>query len=206
MSTAAVPRRPISDLLLLAIFGLSGFAALVYQVAWQRLLFATFGVDIESITIIVSTFMLGLGCGSLAGGWAADRLRHRRLELFVLAELAIAVFGVLSTQILPGIGTLFVNASLPVTTLVNFGLMLVPTTMMGATLPILVPYSFERTGNVGASIGGLYFGNTVGAALGAFFTGLLAFHFMSVDQAIYLAAACNGIVAITVLAAVRGAK
>ena len=44
---------------LLLLFFVSGAAALIYQICWQRLLFESVGVDIESVTIIVSTFMLG---------------------------------------------------------------------------------------------------------------------------------------------------
>ena len=58
---------------LVLLFFVSGIAALIYQVCWQRLLFQAFGVDIESVTIIVSTFMLGLGLGALAGGQLSDR-------------------------------------------------------------------------------------------------------------------------------------
>ena len=56
-----------SEVPVAAIFVLSGFAALVYQVAWQRALFTIYGVDVESATVVVTAFMLGLGLGSLAG-------------------------------------------------------------------------------------------------------------------------------------------
>jgi spermidine synthase len=55
------------------LFFLSGFPALIYQIVWQRALFALYGVDIESATLIVTIFMLGLGLGSLAGGWLSAR-------------------------------------------------------------------------------------------------------------------------------------
>ena len=55
------------------VFFVSGFAALVYQVVWQRALFAIYGVNIESVTIVVSAFMLGLGLGSFAGGKLSAR-------------------------------------------------------------------------------------------------------------------------------------
>ena len=51
-----------------------GLPALIYQVTWQRVLTLYFGVDIYSTTVTVSTFMLGLGVGSLLGGWIADRV------------------------------------------------------------------------------------------------------------------------------------
>ena len=77
-------RAPAAELLVLAAFFLSGVSALTYQVTWQRLLYAQFGVDLQSITIIVSCFMLGLGVGSLVGGWLADRLPSKALRTFGL--------------------------------------------------------------------------------------------------------------------------
>ena len=65
---------------LVPLFFLSGIAALVYQVCWQRMLFVAFGVDIESVTIIVSTFMFGLGARALLGGELADRYPRSALK------------------------------------------------------------------------------------------------------------------------------
>ena len=84
------------------LFFVSGVAALVYQVCWQRLLFAAFGVDIDSVTIIVSVFMLGLGLGALVGGDLADRRPGWALRFFALAELGIGVFGLFSPGADPG--------------------------------------------------------------------------------------------------------
>ena len=54
----------------------SGFPALLYQIVWQRALFTIYGVNIQSVTVIVTVFMLGLGLGSLAGGRPLDRAGH----------------------------------------------------------------------------------------------------------------------------------
>ena len=59
--------------MLCVLFFFSGFPALIYQLTWQRALFRIFGVNIESVTIVVTAFMLGLGLGSLAGGWLSKR-------------------------------------------------------------------------------------------------------------------------------------
>jgi spermidine synthase len=80
-----------------AVFFASGFAALLYQVIWQRLLVLFSGADLYSVTIIVAAFMGGMGAGHLAGGHIADRTSARRaLLLFALAEFSIAIFGLFS--------------------------------------------------------------------------------------------------------------
>ncbi len=197
------PIRGIREGLLLAVFAASGAAALIYQVCWQRLLFASFGVDLESITIVVSTFMLGLGCGALVGGNLSRHFAHRLIEMFVLSEVGIGLFGMLSATLIPLVGDRFVTQSLPVVALVNYLLVLIPATLMGATLPILVAHLFQGSRNVGVSIGGLYLANTFGAALGALSTGSLLFTWLTIDQTIYLAASLNFLVALAVVAGLR---
>ena len=82
------------------LFFVSGFAALQYQVVWQRLLGIFSGADIQSATIIVAAFMAGLGCGSLTGGYLSDRLSRRgNLLMFAFAELAVGVFGFFSAAL-----------------------------------------------------------------------------------------------------------
>src|ERR671919_1533024 len=77
-----------------AAFFLSGFAALLYQVTWQRMLVIFSGADVYSATMVIAAFMAGLGCGSLAGGYLADRLsRFASLISFAIAEASIALFG-----------------------------------------------------------------------------------------------------------------
>lgn len=197
------PTRRIREGLLLTVFAASGAAALIYQVCWQRLLFASFGVDLESITIVVSTFMLGLGCGALVGGNLSRRFGHRLIEMFVLSEVGIGLFGMLSATLIPMVGDRFVAQSLPVVALVNYLLVLIPATLMGATLPILVAHLFQGSRNVGVSIGGLYLANTFGAALGSLATGSLLFTWLTINQTIYLAAGLNFLVALAVVAGLR---
>ena len=175
-------------------FFLSGVAALAYQVCWQRLLFIALGSDIDSITIIVSTFMLGLGVGSLLGGEAADRYPERILTLFAAAEAGIGAFGVLSPHLIAGLGKLVIHQGPATIAAANFTLLLIPTTLMGATLPMLVALLVRRQSTVGVSIGGLYSLNTFGAAAGALAVGFLCFYFFEIDTVIYAAAAINFLV------------
>ena len=81
--------------MLVAIFALTGFSALTLQVVWQRVISLHAGVDLFSITTVVSAFLAGLGLGSLAGGVLADRLGSRRsLLAFAASEAGVGIYGV----------------------------------------------------------------------------------------------------------------
>ncbi|HEY2809317.1 MAG TPA: fused MFS/spermidine synthase [Steroidobacteraceae bacterium] len=202
-SVPALP-APSRRAQLVVLFFISGIAALIYQVCWQRLLFEAFGVDMESVTIIVSTFMLGLGLGALLGGELADRLPDQTLTLFAAIELSIAIFGVFSPQLIHAVGAATVGGSLGVIALANFLLLLFPTMLMGATLPILVTHVVRYYRNIGVSIGLLYFANTLGAALGAALTGMLILYYFGLSSTIYFAALLNVMVSAAVWFGLRG--
>src|SRR3954470_952654 len=85
--------------ILCVLFFCSGFPALIYQLTWQRALFRIFGVNIESVTIVVTAFMLGLGLGSLAGGWLSKRRAIPLLPLLAAIELTTGAFGLVSLSI-----------------------------------------------------------------------------------------------------------
>jgi predicted membrane-bound spermidine synthase len=172
-------------------FFLSGFAALIYQVVWQRMLFAAFGVDIESVTVIVSIFMLGLGIGGFAGGALADRYPMRIPVVFCLTELAIAVFGFFSVGLISIVAIETTGSSLAVTALTVFGLLGFPTFLMGATLPLLVAYATRDTDRIGVATGNLYFVNTLGAAFGALLTGFWFFHWLDLEQSARVGVGAN---------------
>ncbi len=185
------------------LFFVSGVAALAYQICWQRLLFTVFGVDIDSITIIVSVFMLGLGTGALLGGILADHWPKLTLILFALAECGIGLFGWLSPDLIRGAGELFVDVPAWGVAVVTFTLLLFPTALMGATLPLLVAHVTRLWGHVGKSIGMLYQVNTAGAATGVAIVGLAWFLLFDLDTAIRTAAVLNVLVSILTLAWVK---
>jgi MFS family permease len=82
---------------ILVLFFLSGFAALLYQIIWQRIQAFFSGADVYCVTIIVSAFTAGMGLGSVVGGYLADRIPARwRIGLFAISELAIALFAFVS--------------------------------------------------------------------------------------------------------------
>ncbi len=186
-----------------ALFLASGFSALLYQIAWQRTLFGWYGVDLDSVSAIVSIFMLGLGGGALAGGWLADRFPTRRILVFSVVELTIGLFGLVSLDIIDGIGAHFAAEPLVVIVALTFAVFVIPTCAMGATLPVLVTELTSRTGNVGSSTGALYFINTLGAAAGALAASHLLLRLGGLDLLTLMAACINIAIAIAAYVAFR---
>ena len=176
------------------IFFVSGFPALLYQLVWQRSLFAIFGINIESVTVVVAAFMLGLGLGSLAGGRVSERSRAPLLLVFALAEYAIGAFGVFSLDVFHWVGWFSAGGSTLQTGVVAFLVVVLPTVLMGATLPVLVTWLVRRTGNVGRSVGLLYFVNTVGSAVACFAAAWWLMRYLGMTGTVRLAASLNVVV------------
>jgi predicted membrane-bound spermidine synthase len=189
------------DVVLLASFFLSGCCALMYQVGWQRILYGIIGVDIDSVTIIVSVFMLGIGFGGMLGGWIADLAPHRRIHYYAAAEISIALYGWVSIAILKVIGDWSVMAGGAAwwSGVVSFVFLMVPTILMGMTLPLLTMAFNEWKKNIGVSVGRLYFFNTLGAAFGAGLVPFLLLPQWPLDQVIRLAVFGNVLVAVIAL-------
>jgi predicted membrane-bound spermidine synthase len=166
--------RVLIVLVFLAIYFLSGFSALLYQVIWHRMLAIFSGSDLYATTTIVAAFMAGLGTGSLIGGRLADALSFRwQIGLFALLELVIGLFALISTWWYYDI--LYVRhatlASSPVIlAIVLFCSLLVPTCCMGMSFPLISKALTPSVAMAGRRIGSLYAMNTLGGAVGAFVT------------------------------------
>lgn len=181
------------------LFFVSGFPALLYQVVWQRTLFSIFGVNIESVTVVVTAFMLGLGLGSMLGGWLSTRPSINRLAMFGVVEIGIAAFGLISLPLFHWVAGFTAGVGAAATFLITFTLILFPTILMGATLPVLTTELVLRSGNVGRSVGMLYFANTLGSALACFAAALYTMPLLGMSGSVYLAASLNVSVGLAVL-------
>jgi len=202
-SKATTPKlAPLGWVYLMFFF--SGFPALIYQIIWQRALFSIYGVNIQSVTVVVSAFMLGLGVGSLLGGFVSNRSKAPLLAIFGIAEVGIAIFRVLSLRLFDGVGQLTAGVPAIQTGLITFGLVVIPTTLMGGTLPLLTAYLVRRSGNVGASVGTLYFVNTLGSATACFVAAEVTMRLLGMSGSVAVAAAINGIIGIAVLSLYLG--
>jgi len=185
--------------LLLPVFLLSGLSALLYQVVWQRVLFSIYGIDIASVTVVVTAFMMGLGVGSLLGGAFARGSSRTLLGLFAACEFGIGLFGLVSLDLFDRVGAMTVGAGHLFTGVLAFLLVLVPTTLMGASLPLLVEWDARRRRNVGRGVGLLYFVNTFGAALGSFLAVLVLLGALGLRATTASAAALNLLLGAAVL-------
>jgi spermidine synthase len=181
------------------LFFVSGIPALLYQIVWQRALFTIYGVNIESVTVVVAAFMLGLGIGSLTGGWLSERCKVPILWVFAAIELAIAVYGIGSLPLFRWVGGFTSQVSNLQLGLVAFLLVLVPTVLMGATLPLLTHYLVGLLGNVGRSVGLLYFVNTVGSAFACLAAVKFTMPVLMMSGTVQTAAAVNVIVGVGAL-------
>lgn len=189
-----------------AVFLLSGFAALLYQIVWQRALYAIYGINIESVTMVVTAFMLGLGLGSLAGGAVSKDAKRPVLAMFSAIELGIGVFGAASLTIFHVVGEATLGMSPVATFVVTFLLVLVPTLLMGSTLPLLVAHLVRSTGNVGQSVGTLYFVNTLGSAFASAASVLFVLKFAGQAGTVRVAAVLNVTVSLLAYIAHRRAQ
>jgi spermidine synthase len=190
-------------------FFLSGAAALVYQVVWQRILTLHTGIGVVSVSLIVASFMAGLGLGSQLGGLFSARLRPRSaLVAFAAIELGVGAFAAVSCRLYhEGLGTL--AASLYRTSagaaLAHFSAFLLPTTLMGMSLPFLVRATVRATASASRVIGTLYGINVLGAATGALLAPWVLVRYLGMEGAVLLGAGANLVAAAAAALTARGA-
>lgn len=195
---------------LFGVFFLSGFAALLYQVVWQRVLAIFSGADVYAVTVIVAAFMAGLGVGNLVGGYLADRLTAgRQVLLFAAAELAIALFAWVSLPLYYDVLYLrlgWLAASPPLLAGVLVLSLLWPTFFMGLSLPLLARGLTARAAAAPAVIGWLYAVNTLGAAVGAAVTTWIFSSKLGFETTVLVGGAINVLCAVGALAAYRAQR
>jgi len=179
------------------LFFVSGCPALIYQIVWQRALFAIYGINIQSVTIVVAAFMLGLGIGSVIGGRVSRIERLRALPVFGCIELCIGAYGLVSLGVFRLAGAYTAGASLGAVAVLAFLLVLIPTVLMGGTLPFLVAHFVRVSGNVGSAVGMLYFVNTLGSAFACMLCARFLMNSMGESGSVAVAAALNGTVGLT---------
>jgi spermidine synthase len=191
---AALPR------IVLVLFFLSGACTLVYEVVWVRMLMLVFGVSVFAVSTVLTAFMAGLALGSAWFGRLVDR-KGNGLRIYAYLEAGIGLFALAFPFILSRLDLLytFIYRQLEghdylfslIRFLICFLVLLVPTTLMGGTLPVLSKFIVRRRAAVGHGVGVLYAVNTFGAAAGCLAAVYFLMEQMGTLGATYTAAAAN---------------
>ena len=188
---------------LFALYFISGFTALLYQVAWQRMLGLFSGSDVRSVTIIVASYLLGLGLGNLLGGSVSDRLSNQKcVMVYGCCNLAIAAFALASRFLFYDLLFLrlqYLAQSLPVTLGIVFFSLLIPTVLMGISLPMLSKAVNRSAEGAASLIGWLYGFNTLGSGLGTLVSGWYIVGTLGYDKTVYLGALFSFTVGVSAL-------
>jgi len=193
---------------LLFCFFLSGAAGLVYEVVWARMLVLIFGATVLGVSTVLATFMGGLALGSYLVGRIADKQRSP-LRLYGMLEAGIGFYALVVPLVFGLVEHAYVGfyrafspsfAWLSLFRLVLcVSALIVPTTLMGGTLPVLSRYFVRSSDRIGRGVGWLYALNTFGAVVGAFSAGFVLIPAVGLRSASLLAAGINLAVAAVAL-------
>jgi spermidine synthase len=185
-------------------FFASGAAALAYQVLFAKELALVFGSTATATLTVLATFLGGMSIGSLIGGALAWRVK-RAILVYAVAELAIAGFCLLTPILFAAIRSTYVFLAadlapasptlLLLRVALGAGVLLIPTILMGITLPLLAQALNPNGDQLGKAVGWLYTCNTAGAALGALATSYAVIPFFGVHATTMIAASMNVLVA-----------
>jgi spermidine synthase len=202
--TALRGSRHAQTLAFACLFVVSGACALTYQVVWSRLLAQIFGVTAFAVSTVLVSFMGGMALGAGLLGKRAD-LTPRPLRMFAILEAGIGLYALALPWLLRLMDVVYASLwpVLPDSFLVRsisrfvlcLALLLVPTMLMGATLPALGQGLLRNRSALGVGIGLLYFVNTLGAAIGCFLAGFVLLPHLGLTRTTLLAFAGNATVA-----------
>jgi spermidine synthase len=184
----------------LACFFLSGVAGLVYEVAWTKALGLVFGHTVYAIAVVLAAFMAGLAAGSTYLGKRFGA-HTQPVRVYGWIELLVGATGALSLLGLYGVRLLYVatyhhvSDSVPITEALRFVgsmvVLLLPTFLMGGTLPILTAGITRSSSELGATVGQLYWINTAGAVIGALAAGFLLLPWAGLRMTVAIGVLCN---------------
>src|SRR5213594_3232822 len=182
------------------LFFLSGATGLIYELLWVRVLYQSFGSTIQSVTTVVAAYMGGLGLGAWLLGRRADR-HERPAALYGRLEIAIGLFGLASPLVLALTHRIYVGTAAALaldgaaSVALRFALagvvLLIPTTLMGGTLPVLTRAFTADRAELQRSLGLLYGLNTLGAVVGTALAGFILIEYVGVRASLWATATIN---------------
>ena len=187
---------------------LSGTAALIYEVAWTRALSLVMGSTTYALSTMLAAFMAGLTLGGYLGGRWADRTKNPALS-FAIVEGSIAVFGLITFIIIKNLSPIYAwvfntfhlsFSSFSIAQFIMaFLIMIIPTTLMGATFPLVLKARAHRLDTIGKEAGNVYSINNLGAIAGSLMAGFVLIPLVGVKLTNLFAAGVNLITAVTII-------
>ncbi|MEK7398824.1 MAG: fused MFS/spermidine synthase [Candidatus Poribacteria bacterium] len=195
-------------LAILAIFFFSGAVGLIYEIVWNRMLTVVFGSTVFAVTTVLTAFMAGMAIGSYYIGKYADRHRNS-LKIYAYLELGIGVYAVILPLILAGTNAIYIllhrnlEASFYLLSFFRFILcfivLVIPSILMGGTLPVMTKALTNRLDRLGWTVGSLYALNTFGGVVGCFLAGFVMVKALGISATTFISAGINIIIAVIVL-------
>ncbi|HUL00030.1 MAG TPA: hypothetical protein VLX29_04165, partial [Nitrospirota bacterium] len=192
--------RIVFFVLIYSMFLLSGAAGLIYEVIWFRSLSLIFGGSHLAVTTVLSVFMAGLALGSYIVGRNVHRF-SRLLRLYGLLELGIALSAgifILLIKVYPAVYIPLARISPDspaylslIRVVFSVAALIVPTTLMGGTLPVLSGLMSERGKGLGGHLSFLYGFNTLGAVAGAVGAGFFLIRYFSINLVLFFPVIIN---------------
>ena len=197
------------------IFIFSGASGLIYQVIWMRQLTLIFGSTVFATSTVLTAFMGGLALGSYYFGKKIDESTQSPLRIYALLEAGIGAFCLVWPLILTVLGALYVLIHRNITSefytlslirfVLTFGVLLIPSTLMGGTLPVLTRFFVKRLEQLGTNIGILYALNTFGAVIGTVAAGFFLIEALGIRWTLGVGIAINFAVAAIAIVLARKA-
>ena len=205
----SLPPLDKREKLILLSFGLSGMVALVYQVAWNRILSLLLGSSVYAFSLILSVFILGLALGTAS----FSRLLHRFSSIMRIYGITQVIIGLFSLSIIPLFGYvpfanrwIYENWGLQFESVqlanfaIIFALIFVPTFFMGAQFPLVIKLMARKLETLGRHVGRAYACNTIGAIVGSFVAGFILIPGLGLQTTLISAVFLNVLLGIAILA------
>lgn len=173
--------------------------ALIYEITWIRPLSLVFGTTLYSVTTIVASFILGLGLGSWIMGKYTDRMMNT-LQYFAVTQVLIGIYGIFLLLVFPHLPDFYSNlyhvtpnyeVFLTLQVMFSILLLIIPTTLMGSTLPLLLKAYTNNIGKIGESVGKLDGSNSFGAMIGVLCAGFVMIPILGIHLTIIVTAMIN---------------
>lgn len=193
------------------LFFLSGFCALLYQTVWLRLAFASFGINAQVISIVISIFMLGLALGSWLAGTYLLKISHKyrikSLYFYAIAEAGIGISAITVPKLfsfgrawLLTFGQTDSTSYLFLSAFILAICMLPWCFLMGTTIPLMMDYLKNHMEKDKNSFSYFYLANTFGAMIGTIITAIVLIELFGFTHTLLIASIINFAIALISLA------